>query len=61
MRYTAQTTWSMLRSGATWLTLLSLGWLLAKWRRIKPRSLLDNAPLAELLQVGWCRWSDYQN
>jgi NTE family protein len=41
---------SMLRSGATWLTLLSLGWLLAKWRRIKPRSLLDNSPLAELLK-----------
>lgn len=40
---------SMLRSGATWLTLLSLGWILAKWRRVKPRSLLDNAPLAELL------------
>jgi len=40
---------SMLRSGATWMTLLSLGWLLAKWRRIKPRSLLDNAPLGELL------------
>lgn len=40
---------SMLRSGATWMTLLSLGWVLAKWRRIKPRSLLDNAPLAELL------------
>ncbi len=41
---------SMIRSGATWLTLLSLGWLLAKWRRIKPRSLLDNTPLHELLQ-----------
>ncbi len=41
---------SMLRSGATWMTLLSLGWVLAKWRRIKPRSLLDNTPLAELLQ-----------
>jgi NTE family protein len=41
---------SMLRSGATWLTLLSLGWVLAKWRRIKPRSLLDNTPLLELLQ-----------
>ncbi len=40
---------SMLRSGARWMTLLSLGWLLAKWRRVKPRSLLDNAPLAELL------------
>ncbi len=41
---------SMLRSGATWLTLLSLGWLLAKWRRIRPRSLLDNRPLGELLK-----------
>ena len=40
---------SMLRSGASWITLLSLGWLLAKWRRLKPRSLLDNAPLQELL------------
>ena len=40
---------SMLRSGARWMTLLSLGWLLAKWRRMKPRSLLDNTPLAELL------------
>ncbi|WP_342618646.1 patatin-like phospholipase family protein [Rhodoferax sp. GW822-FHT02A01] len=41
---------SMLRSGAKWMTLLSLGWLLAKWRRIKPRSLLDNSPLGELLR-----------
>ena len=40
---------SMWRSGARWMTLLSLGWLLAKWRRMKPRSLLDNTPLAELL------------
>jgi NTE family protein len=40
---------SMLRSGATWITLLSFGWLVAKWRRIKPRSLLDNSPLKELL------------
>jgi NTE family protein len=40
---------SMLRTGARWMTLLSLGWLLAKWRRMKPRSLLDNAPLGELL------------
>ena len=40
---------SMLRSGATWMTLLSVGWLVAKWRRVKPRSLLDNAPLGELL------------
>lgn len=39
----------MLRSGASWMTLLSIGWLVAKWRRIKPRSLLDNSPLHELL------------
>lgn len=39
----------IMRTGATWLTLLSVGWLLAKWRRLKPRSLLDNAPLHELL------------
>ena len=41
---------SMLRSGAKWMTLLSLGWLLAKWRRIKPRSLLDNTPLRGVLE-----------
>jgi NTE family protein len=41
---------SMLRSGAKWMTLLSAGWLLAKWRRIKPRSLLDNTPLSLLLK-----------
>ena len=40
---------SMLRSGATWMTLLSMGWLVARWRRMKPRSLLDNSPLHELL------------
>lgn len=41
---------SMLRSGASWMTLLSMGWLIAKWRRLKPKSLLDNTPLAELLK-----------
>ena len=41
---------SMLRSGASWMTLLSVGWLIAKWRRVKPKSLLDNAPLAGLLK-----------
>lgn len=40
---------SMLRSGATLMTLLSLGWLIAKWRHMKPRSLLDNAPALALL------------
>jgi NTE family protein len=40
---------SMLRSGARWVTWLSVGWLVAKFRRLKPRSLLDNAPLSVLL------------
>ncbi len=42
---------SVMRSGAKWLGLLSLGWLIAKWRRLKPRSLLDNSPLEELLRT----------
>ncbi len=42
---------SVLRSGARWMSLLSLGWLIARWRRIKPRSLLDNSPLEELLRT----------
>lgn len=40
---------SVMRSGAGWLTLMSLGWLLARWRRMRPRSLLDNTPLTGLL------------
>ena len=40
----------VMRSGARWLTLLSVGWMLAKWRRVHPRSLLDNSPLRELLE-----------
>ncbi|GIX24373.1 MAG: patatin [Caldimonas sp.] len=39
----------VIRSGARWLTLLSLGWLLTRWWRQRPRSLLDNRPLAALL------------
>jgi NTE family protein len=39
----------MLRSGAQWLTMLSIGWLIARWRKARPRSLLDNSPLADLL------------
>jgi NTE family protein len=39
----------VIRSGAQWLTLFSLGWALARWRRARPRSLLDNDPLRELL------------
>ena len=41
---------SMLRSGARWLTLVSLGWMLARWHYTRPRSLLDNAPLGRLLR-----------
>jgi len=41
----------VIRTGASWLTLLSLGWLVARWRRLKPRSLLDNAPLHDLLRA----------
>jgi NTE family protein len=40
----------VIRSGAQWLTMLSLGWAIARWRRVRPRSLLDNTPLAGLLQ-----------
>jgi NTE family protein len=40
----------VLRSGAQWLTMLSVGWVLARWRRARPRSLLDNQPLAGLLR-----------
>ena len=40
----------VMRSGARWLTLLTLGWAITRWRRTQPRSLLDNAPLHELLR-----------
>jgi len=40
----------VIRSGARWLTMLSVGWVIARWRRARPRSLLDNSPLAELLE-----------
>ena len=42
--------WGVARSGAKWLTLFSIGWALAKWRRLKPKSLLDNDPLKGLLE-----------
>jgi NTE family protein len=38
----------MIRSGARWLSLLSLGWLIAQ-KKIRPKSLLDNDPLSQLL------------
>ena len=39
----------VMSTGAKWLSLFSLGWALAKWRRARPRSLLDNAPMVDLL------------
>jgi NTE family protein len=39
----------VIRTGARWLTMMSLGWAIARWRRARPRSLLDNAPLEALL------------
>ncbi|CAN7599314.1 patatin-like phospholipase family protein [Variovorax sp. LjRoot175] len=41
---------AMLDAGARWRLLLGVGQLLRKWLRLAPRSLLDNAPLAELLE-----------
>ena len=40
----------VIRSGAQWLTMMSIGWVIARFRRARPRSLLNNAPLADLLQ-----------
>ena len=40
----------VIRSGAQWLTMVSIGWVIARWRRARPKSLLDNSPLAELMQ-----------
>jgi NTE family protein len=40
----------VIRSGAQWLTMLSVGWVIARWRRARPRSLLDNTPLQALLE-----------
>ncbi len=42
-------TLGVVRTGARWLTLMSLGWLVNKWRRMPPKSLLDNSPLRHLL------------
>lgn len=40
---------SMIRGGAPWLTMMSFGWAIARWRKLSPRSLLDNSPLQALL------------
>ena len=39
----------VIRAGAPWLTMMSFGWALHRWRRVRPRSLLDNSPLEALL------------
>ena len=39
----------VIRTGARWLTMLSIGWVIARFHRARPRSLLDNAPLEALL------------
>lgn len=39
------------RTGARWLSMLTLGWALARWRAARPRSLLDNTPLRNLLDL----------
>ena len=39
----------VMRSGARWLSLLSLGWMVRRSLRARPRSLLDNDPLRDLL------------
>ncbi|MBX3621223.1 MAG: patatin-like phospholipase family protein [Rhizobacter sp.] len=40
----------VIRTGARWLTMMSLGWVIARWRKARLRSLLDNSPLEELLR-----------
>ncbi len=39
----------VVRAGARWLTLLSIGWMVRRSLRMRPKSLLDNAPLRDLL------------
>jgi NTE family protein len=48
---------AVIRTGAPWLTMMSLGWLVTRWTRVKPRSLLDNSPLEALLSemIRWDR------
>ena len=39
----------VIRTGARWLTMMSIGWVIARFHRARPRSLLDNSPLEALL------------
>ena len=45
----AADSFGVIRTGAKWLSMISLGWALNRWRRTRPRSLLDNTPLRSLL------------
>jgi NTE family protein len=40
----------VIRTGARWLTMMSIGWVIARWRRARPKSLLDNRPAGLLLR-----------
>lgn len=42
--------WRLLRTGLRWFGMLAAGWLAPSLRSHAPRSLLDNAPLGELLE-----------
>jgi NTE family protein len=39
----------VIRTGAKWVTMMSMGWAIARMRRLRPRSMLDNTPLGGLL------------
>ena len=39
----------VIRTGARWLTMVSIGWVIARWRKARPRSLLDNTPLCSMM------------
>ncbi|CAN5920078.1 patatin-like phospholipase family protein [soil metagenome] len=39
----------VIRTGAHWLTMMSIGRAVSRMRKTRPRSLLDNTPLADLL------------
>ena len=48
----AADSFGVIRSGARWLTMMSLGWALARWRRTRPRSLLDNTLIIWTNELG---------
>jgi NTE family protein len=40
----------VIRTGARWVTMISMGWAIARLRRLRPRALLDNSPLQQLIE-----------